>query len=168
MSRCLRMFSSSQLFLISHHHIPPSFFWQVLEKHQKKLFERYPLFSDAATASDDALGALPVPSSSSVQPSLLCNTLCPLKQLCPTEERLLIFVQEKKRKSCIDCKVLCGIVFPTKSIVVILPSLHYATCLIISLEVAKTNKLESHFDAALIYINVEYTNHDISLSRLFG
>ena len=106
-------------------------------------------------------------------------TSCPLKQLCPaipfcatpfvpssssvqTEERLLIFVQEKKRKSCIDCKVLCGIVFPTKSIVVILPSLHYATCLIISLEVAKTNKLESHFGAALIYINVEYTNHNIS------
>ena len=56
--------------------------------------------------------------------------------------------------------------FPTKTIVVILPSLHYATCLIISLEVAKTNKLESHFDAALIYINVEYTNQDISFLTL--
>ena len=109
--------------------------------------------SPQAALSSHPFCATPfVPSSSSVQ----------------TEERLLIFVQEKKRKSCIDCKVLCGIVFPTKSIVVILPSLHYATCLIISLEVAKTNKLESHFDAALIYINVEYTNHDISLSRLFG
>ena len=108
--------------------------------------------SPQAALSSHPFCATPfVPSSSSVQ----------------TEERLLIFVQEKKRKSCIDCKVLCGIVFPTKSIVVILPSLHYATCLIISLEVAKTNKLESHFDAALIYINVEYTNHDISLSRFY-